>query len=183
MSNKVRRLVFELLFFVVLVIFDQFTKSLAVKYLMNQPAKPIIKNVLELYYLPNGNTGAAFGMLQGHQMFFVVIAIIVVCIIGYILFFMPFDKRFNILNVLLVFIAAGGIGNLIDRISQNFVVDFIYFSIINFPIFNVADIYVSVSTIILAIYFIFCIKEADYERISKSLKAPFNKNKHNDETV
>lgn len=176
MKKRTSRLIFELLAFVVLIILDQITKNMAVNLLKDKEPIPIIKNVLELYYLPNGNTGAAFGLLEGHQSLFTFIAIVVVLLIGYILVNMPLDKKYNIISMLLLFIAAGGIGNMIDRIKQNYVVDFIYFSIINFPIFNVADIYVSVSTVILAIYVIFIMKEEDYVLLEKAITNPFKRN-------
>lgn len=175
MNTKIKRSIYEVIAFIILILIDQYTKSLAVKYLMDRPAIPIINNVLELYYLPNGNTGAAFGMLKGHQGLFMIIAIVVVIIISYLLFMMPVNKKYSLISVLLVLIAAGGVGNMIDRSVQAYVVDFIYFSIINFPIFNVADIYVSVSTVILAIYIIFIIKEDDFKLLEESIKGPFKK--------
>ena len=68
--------------------------------------------------------------------------------------------------MLLSLIAAGAIGNMIDRIRFDYVVDFIYFVLINFPIFNVADIYVTVSTVILVILLLFVYKEEDLSFIS-----------------
>ena len=70
------------------------------------------------------------------------------------------------LHVALVFITSGAIGNLIDRVRLDYVVDFIYFSLINFPIFNVADIYVTLSTIYLVILLLFVYKESDLEFLS-----------------
>lgn len=175
MKTKKSRIVLEIITFVILILIDQITKSMAVKYLMNKPAVPIINNVLELYFLPNGNSGAAFGMLQGHQLLFMVIALIVVVLIGYILVNIPVCSKYNLLSILLVLIAAGGVGNMIDRVIQNYVVDFIYFSIIDFPIFNVADIYVSVSTVILVVYLIFIIKEDDYKEIESAICKPIKR--------
>ena len=63
-------------------------------------------------------------------------------------------------------IAAGAIGNMIDRIRLNYVVDFIYFVLINFPIFNVADMYVTISTAVLVIMLLFVYKENDLSFIS-----------------
>ena len=94
---------------------------------------------------------------------------------------MPADRKYKFIEILLVFIAAGGVGNMIDRIVQNYVVDFIYISCINFPIFNVADMYVSVCTVILAIILLFKFKDTDYEVFDKAfgepLKKLFSKNK------
>lgn len=74
--------------------------------------------------------------------------------------------EYRLLHVLLSLIAAGAIGNMIDRIRLDYVVDFIYFVLINFPIFNVADIYVSVSTVALVILLLFVYKENDLNFIS-----------------
>ncbi|NMB42654.1 MAG: lipoprotein signal peptidase, partial [Clostridiales bacterium] len=80
---------------------------------------------------------------------------------------LPQVKRYNILRILLVLIIAGAIGNLIDRIRLNYVVDFIYFALINFPIFNVADIYVTVSTFVFLILALFYYKDEDFEFLEK----------------
>ena len=74
---------------------------------------------------------------------------------------MPVNKRFLILRILILLIAAGAVGNFIDRIRQGYVVDFFYFKLINFPIFNVADIYVSVGMVILALLIFFYYKDED----------------------
>ena len=65
-----------------------------------------------------------------------------------------------------ILVLSGGIGNMIDRIRYDYVVDFIYFVLINFPMFNVADIYVSVSTVVLVILLLFYYKENDLNFIS-----------------
>ncbi len=70
------------------------------------------------------------------------------------------------LHITLVFIASGAIGNLIDRIRNDYVVDFLYFSLIDFPIFNVADIYVTLSSVFLVILLLFVYKETDLEFLS-----------------
>jgi signal peptidase II len=149
---------------ILLIFLDQFTKYLATTHLQDKPAFPIIKGVLELNFLKN--SGAAFGMLQNQKVFFVLIASIILIIIAYVLFRMPDDKKYNYMHILLVMIASGAAGNMIDRIKQDYVTDFIYFVIINFPIFNVADIYVTVATIVLVILFLFYYKENDFEFLS-----------------
>ena len=176
-NNKNKRLLIHILSIIVLVILDQLAKSWAVARLENKPPIVLINNVLEFYYLPNGNTGAAFGMLRGHQGLFLAIALIISVVLLFIIYNMPFDKKYIFLNVLLTLIIAGGIGNMIDRLMFNYVIDFIYFSIINFPIFNVADMYVSVGTVLLVILFLFYYKEEDLNRIEKNIKSVFNRNK------
>lgn len=149
---------------VLLVLLDQFTKYLAVVRLQDKPAYKIIEGVLELNFLKN--SGAAFGMLQNQKVFFVLVAAMILLIIAYVLFRLPDDKKYNVMHVLLVMIASGAAGNMIDRIKQDYVVDFIYFVIINFPIFNVADIYVTVSTFIFIILFLFYYNENDFSFLS-----------------
>lgn len=177
MNNKTKsiKLLLCILGALILAFVDRLTKVWAVNNLMNKEPIWIIKNVLQLYYLPNGNKGAAWGMLEGHQYFFIAIAILVIMVIAYVIYNMPVNKKYNFMQIMLVFIAAGGIGNMYDRAFQGYVVDFIYFSIINFPIFNVADMYVSVCTILFALYLIFKIKDDDLNEIESALKEPFRK--------
>lgn len=175
MNKKLIRSVIELISICILVLIDQLTKQWAVVTLKDKPAIPIIPKVLEFYYLPNGNTGAAFGILAGQKTLFLIIGVLVIALMLYVLYQMPFGKRYQILNVLVVCIAAGGAGNMIDRAQLNYVIDFIYISIINFPIFNVADCYVSIATVLLALMLLFHFKEADLLLLEKELKRPFKK--------
>ena len=165
----------DLIIFAVLTAIDRITKAWAVSNLLNKDAIPVIPGVLELYYLPNGNTGAAFGILSGHRVLFLLIAFIVVAAIVYLIWNMPYPSPYKVIEILLVFIAAGGFGNMIDRFFNGYVVDFIYISCINFPIFNVADMYVSVCTIILALIVLFKLKEDDYNALESAFAAPFAK--------
>lgn len=164
----------QILLFLVLIAVDQLTKYGAVIKLKDQPSIPLIKNVLELRYLENN--GAAFGFLQNKQWLFYVITMIVLIAICFVFVriikqsnqYMQLDaekiraktlKDSAILNYVLVILAAGAIGNLIDRIAHTYVVDFIYFRLINFPIFNFADICVTLSAIFLIIFLVFIYKD------------------------
>ena len=165
MSRKKKLLIFlDLLGICALVAFDQYTKHLAVIHLKDKPAFIIFNGFLELNYLEN--KGAAFGMLQNQKAFFIFVAIVVLSVIAYVLFKMPDHKKYRILHLLLSLITAGAIGNMIDRIRLDYVVDFIYFVLINFPIFNVADMYVTISTAVLIILLLFVYKENDLSFIS-----------------
>ena len=157
-------LAIDLITIVLLVLLDQFTKHLAVKYLMDKDSIVLIPKVLELTFLKN--RGAAFGILQDQKVFFVMIAIMILLVIGYVLFQLPLEKKYNYLQIILVMIASGAAGNMIDRVVNDYVVDFISFVIINFPIFNVADIYVTVSTFLFIILFLFYYKEKDFDFLS-----------------
>lgn len=158
-KQKKRLLLTDFLGLIALVLADQFTKYIAVVHLKDQPAIAVIPDVLELNYLEN--RGAAFGMLQNQKIFFVFVAVIILAMIAYVLFKMPEKRKYTILHVLLVLIAAGAIGNMIDRLRLDYVVDFISFVLIHFPIFNVADIYVTIATTVLVLLLLFYYKEAD----------------------
>lgn len=165
MSKKKKLfLIIDVILVILLVALDQFTKYLACEYLQDKPAFKIIDGILELNFLKN--SGAAFGMLQNQKVFFILVAALILLIIAYVLFRMPDDKKYNAMHFLLVLIASGAAGNMIDRIRQDYVVDFIYFVIINFPIFNVADIYVTVSTFLFVILFLFYYNENDFSFLS-----------------
>ncbi len=145
--------------FVILVGLDQWTKGLAVKYLMHQPPFVIWDGVFELLY--SENRGAAFGMMQGKQFFFFLIALVVLAAVVYLLWKMPVTERYMPMAVCLMMVSAGAVGNMIDRIGQGYVVDFLYFKLINFPIFNVADCYVTISAFLLILLVFFYYREEE----------------------
>ena len=125
-----------------------------------------IKNVFELYYLEN--RGAAFGIFQGKRVIFLIITIIILVFLSYCFWRIPYTRKYATLRGVLVLIAAGAVGNFIDRMCNGYVVDFFYFKLIDFPVFNVADIYVTVGTFILAFLLLFYYKEEDLDRIFHS---------------
>ena len=167
MNNTDNRIKVKLILFFVIsavaVIVDRYTKILAVSSLKGKPSYVLIKGVLELLY--SENTGAAFSILQGKQWFFYIITIIVLFVIYYIVYKLPFERKYIPLFYILCFIFAGALGNFIDRVMYAYVVDFIYISLINFPIFNMADIYISVATAVLIVCLLFIYKEEDFKFI------------------
>lgn len=160
-KKKAILLLVNLLLLFFLTGLDQFTKQLAVWKLKDQSDFIVFRNVFELHYLEN--RGAAFGILKNQKLFFVFIAVVVITLIAYVLFKLPPHSRFLPADILLVVIASGAVGNIIDRIRFNYVVDFFYFSLINFPVFNVADIYVTVGTAVLILVVLFYYKEEDFK--------------------
>lgn len=142
------------------VALDQYTKHLAIIHIKDNPIV-LIKDVFQLQYLEN--SGAAFGMLQNQQLLFLIVGIITLGLIGYIYVRMPKTTRFIPLRICMISIVAGAVGNMIDRIRFGYVVDFFYFELIDFPIFNVADIFASVATFVLVILFLFYYKEEDMD--------------------
>lgn len=157
-------LLLYLLTMAVLIGGDQYTKSLAVLHLKDQRPYPLAERVLELHYLENH--GAAFGMLQNRIWFFVIMAAVIFILILFVLMRMPAHKKYLWMRICLVLIACGAIGNMIDRIRLGYVVDFIYFVLIDFPIFNVADIYVTVGTALLIVLILFYYKEEELTFLS-----------------
>ena len=164
-SSRVVMLIIDALIAAVLLVLDQFTKHLAVVHLKNQPAYVIIDGVLELQYLEN--RGSAFGMLQNQKVFILFVGIVFLAVLLFFLFKLPEQKKFRIVHVLLAVIVAGGIGNMIDRFRLDYVVDFISFVLINYPIFNVADIYVTVTFIVLVLLIFFYYKDEDFSIYSR----------------
>lgn len=165
-QNRIRHYISAMALVVFGVALDQYTKYLAVTHLKEQPPFVIMKNVFELQYLEN--RGAAFGMLQNRQFFFFITVVIIIAAIIWFYARVPMNRRFLPLRLCAIFIMAGAVGNCIDRVAQRFVVDFFYFRLIDFPIFNVADIYVTVATFLLVFLMFFYYKEEDLELIYHS---------------
>ena len=152
--------IFAILALIILVAIDQYTKVLAISHLMDEPFV-LFSDIFELRYLEN--RGSAFGMLQNKRIFLLLISVVVMAIGTFYFVKLPWNNKMMKLRVLIVFILAGGVGNMIDRIRLGYVIDFFYFKLINFPIFNVADIYVTVSIILLFILIIFFFKEDELD--------------------
>ncbi len=103
------------------------------------------------------NTGASFGIFEGKTNILAIFSITVVVVIFIVQVF-SISNRNALLRASLVLIIAGGIGNVIDRFALGFVRDFIYFELIDFAVFNVADSCLTIGNILLVIYVIFCYK-------------------------
>lgn len=135
----------------ILVIIDQITKYLTIQNIGLHEVVEIIPNVLSFTYIQN--TGAAWSILEGQMWFFYIITTFV---IAFLLYYLYTEGRGDkILGIILSVILAGTIGNFIDRIIFQYVVDMIKVEFINFPIFNVADMLLTVGVAALMIYTIF----------------------------
>ena len=153
---------------IILIVIDQFTKLWALSALKGGLGITLIPGVFELQYLEN--RGAAFGILQDHQEFFLLITVVAAIFLTYLYLKIPKDKKYTPLKSCYVLLMAGAIGNMIDRAIRGYVVDFFYFKLIDFPIFNVADIYVTVTMVCLLILILFYYKEEDLEFLGKKGK-------------
>ena len=145
-------------FVVILVILDQISKFVATANLMGKSKYIVIKGLLSFNYLEGGNKGAAWGIFSGKILMFVIITIIAIVIISIfmrnITGIMCNEGKSATLMVLQYtfgMLMAGAVGNLIDRVVNGSVVDFICFEFIDFPIFNGADCYVTVSCVLIVV--------------------------------
>ncbi len=158
-----------ILFFVGLISIiglDQLTKYFAVVHLTNVRTHPLIEDVFHLTYVEN--PGAGFGIFADYTgLLSVLSALVALALIGYVLVKKPQNAW---LLTALTFLCGGAIGNLIDRVRLGYVVDFLDFTLIDFPVFNVADCFVTVGAVLLAIYIVFF--SEDKESVKKEKHAP-----------
>lgn len=167
-ENRIKHYILAIITLVITVILDQWTKHLAVLHLKDQNPFILFKGIFQLRYLEN--RGAAFGLMQNQRIFFYISTLIIAIMVIWFYSHVPMTKKYLPLRICSIFVLSGGIGNFIDRIRLNYVVDFFYFELIDFPIFNVADIYVTVSMFILCFLIFFYYKEEDLDRIFSSGK-------------
>lgn len=138
----------SIIFTAVLIIIDRISKIMAAKYLVGKGTVVIIPNLLGLQYLEN--TGMAFSMLSGKTVFLAVVTSLALAVMAYFLFVKRIGQPFERFCFILIF--AGGVGNLIDRIFQGYVIDYFEFLFMDFAIFNVADVYVCIGVGLYALY-------------------------------
>ena len=149
-----------MLFYIVailLIVADQFSKFLTVKYLKPISTVNIIDGIFSFTYVEN--KGAAFGILQNARWVFIVATIVaIIVMVWYKLKYKPQGKVVNISMCLLL---SGAIGNMIDRLLLGYVVDMFEVTFIDYPVFNVADCFVVIGAILLCIYILFIYKEPE----------------------
>ncbi|MGN0465186.1 MAG: signal peptidase II [Lachnospiraceae bacterium] len=160
-KQNIRQDIISIISFLILCFLDQITKYFAVLKLKDKEPFVIIKDVFELHYLEN--RGAAFGMLQGKQIFLLLLTGVFLLFMCYTFYKMPSGKKYIPLRIVGVMILAGAVGNMIDRVRMQYVVDFLYFKLIDFPIFNIADCYVTVAAFSLFFLILFYYKDEDFE--------------------
>ena len=140
---------------IALIFIDQITKYAAVRFLKGQRPYIIIKDFFQFAYVEN--RGAAFGILEDKRVFFIIITLSIILFLTFYLV-----KHIDTMNKLSIvtfsMLIAGSAGNLIDRIRFGYVVDFISFKLFygyNFPVFNMADIFIVISTIFIVFLVMF----------------------------
>ena len=137
----------------VMIVVDQVVKHWAFTVLQPQHPIQLIENVFHLTYIEN--RGAAFSMFAkfDSRWIFVALAAVITLAICYALSKKLMQTALGSWS--LVLIAAGAVGNAVDRVARGFVVDMFDFRLIHFPVFNVADIFICVGGVLFVIYFMF----------------------------
>lgn len=149
--------------FLILVFLDQLVKYIVDRNMELYSSIPVIKDIFEIRYIRN--PGAAWGLLADKQILFYICTVIVL-IFG-ILFYIRCVKRdmFKDIRRVIVLILSGAVGNLIDRLRFQYVIDFFYFKLIDFPVFNIADCYVTIGFVFLIFLMLFKYKDEDFEKL------------------
>ena len=168
-KNTAVKILIYVLFIGVLLGMDQYTKQLAAVKLTSGEDYVFIKGIVSFSYLEN--TGAAWGVLSGKTALFVIVTCILVALILAVMVRLEtmiksgHRRVYRILQIDLAVLIAGAFGNLVDRVMHVYVVDFIKTEFIDFPVFNVADCYVTVSMILLVILLLCFVKEDEMDRM------------------
>jgi len=110
------------------------------------------------------NPGVAFGMFSGQRWFILLLTGAITAALVYFYLKLPKTKEYKYVRMAMVLIFAGAIGNMIDRIFRGYVVDFFEFTFFNWPVFNVADIYVVIGVLVLSFLILFVIKDPEEEK-------------------
>lgn len=131
----------------IIIIIDQFTKYLTISSISLGEIIKVLPGILSFTYIQN--TGAAWSILQGQMIFFYIVTIIVVCLLVY---FLHNDAKGSpLLSTAIAFMIGGALGNFIDRLFHQFVIDMIRLEFISFPIFNVADMALTIGVTLMII--------------------------------
>lgn len=133
------------------IIIDFITKKLAVGYLKDGADKILIDGVFKLSYVEN--RGAAFGILSNHRVLFIALTVFIVLLI--LIMLIKLKPKSRLLRWGATLIISGAAGNLADRIMLGYVVDFLDFYLIGFPVFNFADCFVCVGAFASVLYYLF----------------------------
>ncbi len=151
----------------VLIFIDQLTKYFARTYLKAAP-KSLWEGVFSLHY--HENRGSIWGILQGKVDILLIASVFIFLLLIYVYVKMPKTKGYLPLFWVLTVMVAGAVGNTIDRVFFGFVTDFLYFELIDFPIFNVADCYLTVCAFLTVILVFTKYKEDEFKFLSPKRK-------------
>ena len=146
-----------------IIVGDILLKNFTVEKIKGTDGIVLIPGVIKLTYATND--GAAWSMLKGEQEFFIILTVAVLMVVGYILVRGYVKGWFGVIS--LVACIGGTIGNFIDRVKQGYVVDMFETLFVEFPIFNIADIFLTLGCIALGVYILFL-----YDRSAANERMP-----------
>ena len=184
-KNFKLKIIIEIIIFALLIFFDQFTKYLAVLKLGESGKYDVIPGFISFEMLLNGNTGGAWGIFSGKMVFFYIITLVFAAVIVFFIYRAnkaqkiefasskvnyKLIRHFQMFEMILVCLLGGAFGNFIDRIRLHYVIDFLSFQFIDFPIFNVSDCIICISIVFLFICIIFVFKDKEFNLLLKSNK-------------
>ncbi len=171
--KKLSRVFVPLLFLCGIVGLDQWTKYLTMKHLAGGGEVKFIGNAVVFSYMQN--RGMAWGLFQNAQFVLCLLTILAIAVIVFLYVRTPFKPEYRPIRIAEVMLVGGALGNLIDRIFRfdpaeggtyfhGYVVDMIYVKAINFPVFNVADIFVSLAFLSFLFLLIFVYNEDEFNK-------------------
>lgn len=144
---------------IVLILLDQGTKLWALTSLKPIHSMTLVEGFMDLTFVEN--RGVAFGMFSGQRWFILLLTAVITVVLVCFYRSLPRKKEYRAVRVSILLILSGAVGNIIDRLFRGYVVDFFEFTFFEWPVFNVADIYVVAGVILLAFLLIFVIKDED----------------------
>ena len=170
-KNQIFCKIAAVLTLVLAILFDLITKKIVVAKMDLYEEIPVINGIFHWKYIQN--KGAAFGMLADRREVFLIISTVAIIAMAIYLIITRCDRLFWMIGIGML--VGGGIGNMIDRISLGYVVDFIYVALIDFAVFNIADCFVCIGVAILMYLSILdIIRDYQKEKAQKTLHGDQN---------
>lgn len=162
---KIKIFILPIIIIGLLTALDQLTKFIITSKFSLYESKPVIHDVFAITYIQN--TGMSWGLFKGKRIIFIVLTFIAL-LFAFRIYYNVYDKKKYLpIRISLVLLISGALGNMLDRIRLGYVVDFFSFELINFPVFNVADIMVVVSFFLLFFLLIFKYSNEEFDEITR----------------
>ncbi len=162
---KIKIFILPIIIIGLLTALDQLTKFIITSKFSLYETKPVIKDVFAITYIQN--TGVAWGMFKGKRVIFLILTFIALLFAFRIYYNVYNKKKYIPIRICLILLISGALGNMLDRIRLGYVVDFFSFELINFPVFNVADIMVVVSIFLLFFLLLFKYSNDEFDEIMR----------------
>lgn len=162
---KIKIFILPIIIIGLLTAFDQLTKFIITSRFSLYETKPVIPDIFSITYIRN--TGVAWGLFKGKRILFLILTFIAL-LFAFRIYYNVYNKRKYIpIRICLILLISGALGNMLDRIRLGYVVDFFSFELIDFPVFNVADIMVVVSFFLLFFLLIFKYSNEEFDEIMR----------------